>query len=218
MTLLTLTVLTWLTSSSAQALADVRTGPIDMSLAEMADRYCVGPDGDHRMTWMLAEQDGFVSLGPEDVPQSGIPGIQNDVLRGLRLRIEGTEFRLLTAANRVVAADQGTTYFRRCWVSSSRADRRRVDAEFQREFATRGFRVGPVRMFAWIPRPDGSLEPVSRRVYMRQGNELARTQGLRQLTTRQYEDGVFIGYASPRDEATYRGFDWRGPDPVPRPD
>ena len=214
---LTLMILTWLTSAGAQALAGVNSSPMDMSLAEMAHRYCVGPDGDHRMTWMRAEQDGFVSLGPEDVPRSGIPGIQDDVLRGLRRQTGGTEFRVLTAANRVIANDQGTTFFRRCWVSSSRDDRRRVDAEFQRVFATRGFRVGPVRMFAWIPRPDGSLEPVSRRVYMRQGNELARTQGLRQLTTRQYEDGVFIGYASPRDEATYRGFDWRGPDPVPRP-
>jgi hypothetical protein len=170
------------------------------------------------MTWTRAQQDGFLSLRPEDVPRPGLPGIHDDTLRGYRHVSADKELRILTAATWIQSPDQGTTYYRWCWVSSSRADRRRVDAEFQRQFSTRGFRVGPVRMFAWIPRPDGSLEPVSRRVYMRQGNELARTQGLRQLTTRQYEDGVFIGYASPRDEATYRGFDWRGPDPVPRPD
>lgn len=184
----------------------------------MAEHYCVGPDGDHRLTWARLEADGLQPIAPEAVEDLHLRGSVAIGLRGFEKTEEGREYRVLTSSGRISSGDQGTTYYRWCWVASSLEDRRRVDAEFQREFATRGFRVGPVRMFAWIPRPDGSLEPVPRRVYMRQGHELARTQGLRQLTTRQYEDGVFIGYASPRDEATYRGFDWRGPDPVPRPD
>ena len=188
------------------------------SLVEMANHYCVGPDGDHRLTWARIEADGFQPIAREAVEGLYLRGSLASALRGFEKSEGDHVYRVLTSSGRVFGANQGTTFYRWCWVSSSRDDRRRVDDEFQREFATRGFRVGPVRMFAWIPRPDGSLEPVSRRVYMRQGNELARTQGLRQLTTRQYEDGVFIGYASPRDEATYRGFDWRGPDPVPRSD
>ncbi|MCZ8164020.1 MAG: hypothetical protein O9246_01360, partial [Brevundimonas sp.] len=133
--------------------------PPPPSLAELADYYCIAPDGDHRMTWTRAQQDGFVSLRPEDVPQAGLPSIHDDTLRGYRRVSADGEFRIFTAATWIRSPDQGTTFYRWCWVSSSRDDRRRVDDEFQREFATRGFRVGPVRMFAWIPRPDGSLEP-----------------------------------------------------------
>lgn len=198
--------------------ADVTPQDAPQSLAAMAEQYCVGPDGDHRLTWSRIRDDGFRPIPSDSVEGLNLRGSVASALRGFERIEDGRQYRVLTSSGLMFMPDQGTTYYRWCWVSSSRADRGRVDAELQALLSTRGFRVGPVRMFAWIPRPDGSLEPVSRRVYMRQGNELARTQGLRQLTTRQYEDGVFIGYASPRDEATYRGFDWRGPDPVPRPD
>lgn len=186
-------------------------------LIDSADRYCIQPDGDHRMTWHLAERDGFAPLSPDTFGGARTPGIIGSTLRGFSKIVDGREVRVLTAASWLRAPEQGLTYFRWCWVSSSHDDIATVDGQLRRHLGWRGFRVERSRVFAWIPRPDGELEPVSRRIFMGEGVALAREQGLRQLLTRRSGDAVFIGYASPRDEATYRDFDWAGPDPVPAP-
>lgn len=187
-------------------------------LVELADRYCIRPDGDHRATWQYLAEDGFTPLTAQDFPNLHLPGSFERHIRAFR-KFEGSrELRVITAANRMRGGDQGITYFRWCWVSSSLDDVRRVDADIRDLVGVRSFRVeGPTRLFAWIPRPDGSIEAVSRRIFMREGWVLAREQGLRQLTLTSHEGGVFLGYASPRTEETWEGFDWSGPEPVPRP-
>ncbi|MDP3404932.1 MAG: hypothetical protein Q8S03_09590 [Brevundimonas sp.] len=190
----------------------------DGSLADRVDRYCIRPDGDHRMTWQRAEEDGYVALAPGDVPDLRLISTFAPALRGFR-RVEGDrEFRILTSSGRIMSPDQGVSYFRWCWVSASEDDRGRVDRDLAALLGQRGFRVERVRMFAWLPRPDGGSEAVSRRVFLRSGWQMAREQGLRQVTTRQSGRGVFVGYGSPRDEATYRDFDWAGPEPLQSPD
>ncbi|KPF78752.1 hypothetical protein IP78_10460 [Brevundimonas sp. AAP58] len=187
-------------------------------LVGLADRYCIGPDGDHRATWQYIAEDGFTPLTAEDFPNLHLPGSFERHIRAFR-KFEGSrELRVITAANRMRAPGQGITYLRWCWVSSSVDDVRRVDGDMRELVGVRSFRVeGPTRLFAWIPRPDGSNEAISRRVFMREGWTLAREQGLRQLTLTSHEGGVFVGYASPRTEETWEGFDWSGPEPVPRP-
>lgn len=189
----------------------------DLPVIEMADRYCIAPDGDHRMTWHLADRDGFSPLSPDQFSKARTPGVINTTLRGFGKNLENREIRVLTAASWIRSGDQGLSHYRWCWVSSSDEDIGDVDHQMRRLIGSRGFRAAQSRVFAWIPRPDGSLEPVSRRVFMRSGWALAREQGLRHITTRRFGNGVFIGYASPRDEATYRDFDWSGPEPVPAP-
>lgn len=189
-----------------------------LSLAEMADRYCIRPDGDHRMTWTLAEQDSFTFLQPEEFSGLRALGIHDDTLRGLRrVDDDGREVKVLTAASWLTRPDQGKTFFRWCWVSSSDDRIDAVHRQLRGRFKDRGFRLERVRMYAWIPRPDGMAERVSRRDFIREGNILARDQGMRQVIARARLGSVFIGFASPRDEATYRDVDWSGPDAVPRP-
>lgn len=187
-------------------------------LADLADQLCVTPDGDHRMTWQYAERDGFSLLRAEDFPGLTTPSVHGDTLRGFAKTIDGRELRVLTGASFISAPDQGITYYRWCWVWASPDRLDGVVRTLQSRFDTRGFRNEKVRLFAWIPRPDEVVEPVSRRRYLREHNALAREQGMRQVMVRQVGDGVSIGYASPRDEATYREFDWAGPEPVPVPE
>lgn len=187
-------------------------------LVDMAVRYCIDPDGDHRLTWALAERDGFSVISADEVSGLRLRGSVASALRGFRKIEDGKQIQILTSSSFLRAPDQGTTYYRWCWVSSS-SDRfdgvNRGLAEFLR---VPSFRVEKVRLFAWIPRPGGTTDVVSRRQYLEHGNPLAREQGMRQVTTRQLGDGVSVGYASPRDEATYRDFDWAGPEPVPAPE
>ncbi|WP_428149973.1 hypothetical protein [Brevundimonas sp.] len=183
----------------------------------MAQRYCIGPDGDHRMTWAYAEADGFAALNRPEFEHLSLPGVEDATIRGFTRTVDGVEARVLTGASWIRAGGQGTTYSRLCWVSSSRASFDEVNGQTRSYFNDRGFRMGRVRVHAWIPRPDGSLEPVSRRRYVRESLTLARIEGMRQLFARAQNRAVFLAYASPRDEATYRDFDWSGPEPVPAP-
>lgn len=187
-------------------------------LAVLANRYCIRPDGDHRATWQFITDDGFTPLTAEDFPNLRLPGSFERHIRAFR-RFDGPlEIRVITAASRIRAPDQGISFYRWCWVSSSIAEVRQVESDIRELVGVRSFRVeGATRLFAWIPRPDGSNEAVSRRVFMREGWVLAREQGLRQLTLTSRDGGVFLGYASPRTEETWEGFDWSGPEPVPRP-
>lgn len=188
------------------------------SLAELALRYCIDPDGDHRLTWALAERDGFSVISEAEVSGLRLRGSVASALRGFRKVEDGKQTQVLTSSSFLRAPDQGTTYYRWCWVSSSSNGFDGVNRDLTEFLRVPSFRVDKVRLFAWIPRPDGTSELVSRRRYLDQGNPLARDQGMRQVTIRRLGDGVSIGYASPRDEATYREFDWAGPEPVPAPE
>lgn len=190
---------------------------IPYSLTELAERYCIAPDGDHRVTWASIQRDGFVQIPSEEYEGLRLPGSVASAIRAFRRNADGREFRVLTSSSWLQAPDQGKTYYRWCWVSSSDERLDRVVSAFQRKLGDRGFRSQRVRLFAWIPRPDNADEPVSRRRYMREHNVLARELGMRQVLISPIGDGVSIGYASPRDEATYRQFDWGGPEPVPVP-
>ncbi|WP_156320370.1 hypothetical protein [Brevundimonas sp. AAP58] len=186
-------------------------------MAVLADRYCIGPDGDHRATWQYATEDGFSPLNPDEFVGLRLPGFTSR-LRAFRKLEADRELRVLTSAGYIGGAGQGRTYYRYCWVSSTQEDVQNVDRDLEALTGTASFRVeGRTRLFAWIPRPGGEVERVSRRLYMLSGWVLAREQGLRQVTIRPYDAGVFVGYASPRTEETYEGADWSGPEPVPRP-
>ncbi|RYG08925.1 MAG: hypothetical protein EON96_19160 [Caulobacteraceae bacterium] len=187
------------------------------TLVERVDRYCIGPDGDHRLTWSLAEEDGFTVLAGPEFQNRQTPGVHRGSIR-VFTKGEGVEqVRITTAATFLQSPEQGTTYFRWCWVSANDS-LDRTTAALRALLKTPAFRVEKVRIFAWIPRPDGVIEPVRRPAFMREGYTLAREQGLRHVTLKRDGDTVFVGYGSPRDEATYRDFDWAGPEPVAAPE
>lgn len=187
------------------------------SPATLFNRYCIGPDGDHRATWQYVEDDGFVPLTPDDIPDPIRRGTFVLTLRGFKKTIGPNEVRVITGANRTRIPDQGATYFRWCWLSSTASDAAEANRQMREILGQRGFRSERVRVYAWIPRPDEVLEPISRRRYFEESNIIARTQGLRQVFVRENDGVVFMAYASPRTEETYQYFDWSGPEPVPAP-
>ena len=188
------------------------------SLADLAWRFCIEPDGDHRLTWHRAEQDGFRWMTPDDVPNLYLPGTFGPDLRGLEKTSDGTTIRILTSAFRWTSPGDGRTFFRQCWLSASAADLGRTRADLGALLDVRPFRSKEVIVFAWIPLPDGTSSSVPRRDYLRNVLTLSRDHGMRQIMLRQYDASVFIGYSSPRDEATYREFDWAGPEPIDAPE
>jgi hypothetical protein len=207
-----------LTLLAAMALASPPQDPPAESLADLADRYCIDPDGDHRLTWHRAEQDGFRWMTPEDIPRLHLPGTFAPNLRGLQRTSQGTTIRILTSAFRWTAPDDGRTFFRQCWISASTGNLDETRKDLGVLLNVRSFRSREVVVFAWIPRPNGAPTSVSRRDYLRRVLTLSREQGMRQIMLRQYEGSVFVGYSSPRDEATYRDFDWAGPEPMAAPE
>lgn len=189
--------------------------PLD--LVALAERYCVVPDGDHRLTWTLAERDGFSWLSEDNFPGLRLPSAIGENLRGLSNLVDGREVRVLTSAFSWVAPGDGQTYFRQCWVSASDYDLGRARLDLRSALGVPGFTSKQVHIYAWVPRADGSNRVVSRRDYRRRHLTMAREEGLRQVSLRQHGRAVFIGYTSPRDRATYEQFDWAGPEPVPAP-
>ncbi len=188
------------------------------TLPEIANRYCIAPDGDHRLTWQLAEEDGFSWLNHTHFPNLRIRTTPNVNLRGLEKSIDGITYRVLTTAYSHTSRDDGHSFFRQCWVSASAYDINDAEQELNNMLGVRRFRSQRTLIYAWIPQIDGSRRTVIRRVYMRKNLTLAREQGLRQVTLARYGTASFIGYRSPRDEATYRLFDWAGPEPVASPE
>lgn len=189
-----------------------------LTLSELADRYCIGPDGDHRLTWHLAEQDGFVWLTADQFPNLRLLSGAGNNLRGLEKTIDGVQIRVLTSAYAMTVPDDGKSYFRQCWVTASPYDAGDAERGLNALLGVRRFRADNTLVYAWIPQVDGSRRSVSRRIYMRRNMTLSNEQGLRQATLKSYQGGTFIGYRSPRDRETYRLFDWAGPEPVSAPE
>jgi len=185
-------------------------------VAELLERYCLAWDGDHRATWQRLEEDGFERI-ERDRPGESLFGVLDATLRIYARDGSDDGAGVMTGANWIRSPGQGRAHYRMCWVSAP-GDPEAADRRLRNVLGIDSFRVvRGTRLFAWIPRPGDVNEPVSRREYFRSGQRLAREQGLRQVTIRDHEGQVFLGYASPRDEATYLGFDWSGPEPVPRP-
>ena len=183
---------------------------------ELLERYCLAWDGDHRATWQRLEEDGFERI-ERDRPGESLFGVLDATLRIYAPNGADHDTRVMTGATWITSPDQGRAHYRMCWVSAP-GDAEAADRRLRNTLNIASFRVvRGTRLFAWIPRPGDVNEPVSRREYFRSGQRLAREQGLRMVTIRDHEGQVFLGYASPRDEATYLGFDWSGPEPMPRP-
>lgn len=189
----------------------------EIILSQAADRYCIRPDGDHRLTWHLAEEDGFSWLTPASFPRLRIHTSADANLRGLEKTINGVNIRVLTSAFSQTHPGDGHTYFRQCWVSASNYNQQDAERELNDLLGIRRFRSRNVLIYAWIPQADGSQRAINRRIYMRRNLTLAREQGLRQVTLKQYGAATFIAYRSPRTRETYRLFDWAGPEPVAAP-
>lgn len=69
-----------------------------IELYHFTDRYCIRTDGDHQLTWGLAESDGWVVLDPSQFEGLSLPGARQ--LRGYETVREGVRLRVLTANNR----------------------------------------------------------------------------------------------------------------------
>lgn len=166
-------------------------------LVRLTDRYCVGPDGDHELTWALAVRDGLTPLSPDDFADLRLPGARQ--LRGFTETIDGAEVRVLTAVNRLIGMDAGMTSFHLCWVSAQPIDRRPVEAELRRQLGMRGFRQEDARMFAWVPLPDGSIRRIGRPEWSRRSQAIAREEGMRAVMVNDYQGMVAITYMTPTD-------------------
>ena len=188
------------------------------TLATLATDLCLNHDGDHRATWQRATESGYSESPEPEIRSLSLVGNFATHLRGFQRRTRGGMERVLTSSLWIRGPDDGTSYFRICWVSSTSANLRDVTRQLRQELGGNYFRAEKTLVYAWIPRPDGTNEFVPRRIFMRRNLTLAREQGMRQVMVRQYGEGVFVSYLSPRDEATYRYFDWSGPPPVSRPE
>lgn len=164
-------------------------------LVDSADRYCVAPDGDHTFTWALAAHNGLTKLSPDDFPDLRLPATGQ--LGGYETRLDGKEFRVLTARNRFRGWGAGLTPFHLCWVSANPMTRGAVERELQRETGFRGFRQEGARVFAWIPQPDGSRREVRLREWQRRGHSIAREEGMRMILVNDYNDMTAITYMTP---------------------
>jgi hypothetical protein len=161
-------------------------------LAALADRYCIAQNGDHVMTWALATHDGFEPLAPDAFGRLRLPGARQ--LRGFTKTIEGREVRVLTAYNRITGMGEAPTYFHICWVSAEPLDRRPVEASFQHEYRSHGFRQEGARMFIWAPLADGSYRNFGRRDWQRQAQALPREEGARLLMVNNRERLVSVTF------------------------
>lgn len=189
---------------------------LQVDATELFERYCLAWDGDHRATWQRLEEDGFEQR-KRDRPEESLLGVVDASLRSYAGGDDEHGAKVMTGATWVTIPDQSGTHYRMCWVAAP-GDPEVAGRWLRDTLGVSSFRVvRGTRLFAWIPRPGDVNEPVSRREYFRSGQRLARDQGIRMVTIRDHEGQVFLGYASPRDEATYLGFDWSGPQPVPRP-
>ena len=171
-------------------------------LAGLADRYCIGPDGDHVWTWSLAAGEGWTPLQPEEFANLRLPGARQ--LRGFTKTIGGTEVRLLTAVNRMTGMGAGVTYYHLCWVSADPAVRREVDSAIAELVGVDRFRQDDAFVYAWIPGPDDTRREVSRREWSRYAQALAREDGLRMVLTGATQSRVSVTYMT----ATQDCADW----------
>jgi len=164
-------------------------------LYQMADRYCIGPDGDDDLTWALATHDGLSELRPEAFDELNLPGARQ--LRGRTTVRDGVEVRVLTARNKIFGGGGGDTYFRLCWVSAEPMDRGQVDREVRRETGIPGFRQDGARLYGWVPLPEGQRRVVGRREWQRRGQSIAREEGMRMILTNDYRGMTAITYLTP---------------------
>ncbi len=58
--------------ATATSVHPATSGP--QTLVDLADRYCIGPDGDHELTWAQAVRDGMTPLEPNDFQGLRLPG------------------------------------------------------------------------------------------------------------------------------------------------
>ena len=166
--------------------------PAAIDLADLADLYCVAADGDHDITWNRAEADGFSALTPEQFKNLRLPGARD--LRGYSRTVDGVEVRVLTARNTMSGMGGGATPFHLCWVSARPLDRREVERSFQHSLGQRGFRQERARMFLWVPQPDGSNKPISRREWSRYGQSIQREMDARTLLINDYRGMTAVTY------------------------
>lgn len=164
-------------------------------LYDMAERYCIGPDGDHELTQALAEHDKMRPITAEDFPGLRLPGARR--LTGYTAELDGVVFRVLTARNRIRGGGGGITFFHLCWVSAEPMNRRAVDRTLQRETGIRGFRQEGARVFAWVPGPDGARLVVDLREWRRRNQAIAREDGMRMILTNQHQGMTAVTYMTP---------------------
>jgi hypothetical protein len=172
-------------------------------LVDNAQSYCVDADGDHRLTWARATDDGFIELKGDDFANLRLPGARQ--LRGYEKIVDGITLRVLTAHNRIRGGDLGTTFFDLCWVSADPINRLDVDREVNNQTQIDSFRQEGARVYAWVPAVgDGQRRIVSGREFRRRGHAIAREDGMRMLITNDYLGMVGIAYMSPTDDCA----DW----------
>lgn len=172
-----------------------QTPPEPVDLIDLAQRYCIGPDGDHELTWSRAVRDGYVELSPEDFPNLRLPGARR--LRGFTRMTDGIELRILTAVNRISGGGQGETPFHLCWVSADPFERAAVDRELGGWLGVGRFRQAGAWVHAWTPGEEGGRRSVSRREFQRRGMAIAREDGMRLVLTNQHGRMVAITYMTP---------------------
>ncbi|WP_156320372.1 hypothetical protein [Brevundimonas sp. AAP58] len=174
--------------SAAAARSEIGAG----DFYAMADRYCIRPDGDHPLTWALAESDGWVVLDPSQFEGLSLPGARQ--LRGYETVRDGVRLRILTANNRFRGWNAGITYFNLCWVSAEPFDRQELDEEIRSQLAIPGFRQEGARVYAWVPLPNGGRRIVGSREFQRRFHAIAREDGMRMLLSNDRQGMVAATY------------------------
>ncbi|MGH7027658.1 hypothetical protein [Brevundimonas sp.] len=181
----------------------VASGPFDPDeLVRLADRYCLGPDGDHEWTWALATHDGFSPLSPDGFSGLRLPAARQ--LRGFEKTIDGAKVRILTANNRISGGGVGRSYFHLCWVSAEPTDRRSVDAALRSFLDVGRIRQEGAFAYLWIPQDDGTRGRVSRKSFNLRGHALAREEGMRMALTNNVGLMVAVTYMRAVDDCA----DW----------
>ena len=169
-----------------------------LDLLELAERYCLEPDGDHELTWAIAAHDGYTAFTRDDFQGLRTPGARQ--VRGYSKTRDGVEIRVLTSVKRQWEGPGFTgaiANLHLCWVSANPLPRREVDEATQEFLGRARFRIKDAWVHAWLPQPDGTRLPVGRSDFERQWVLLYRDKGMRSVLTGDYAGWSSITYMRP---------------------
>lgn len=192
------------------AATGVHAQPNNRQLVDLAERFCIEPDGDHELTWAIAAHDGYEPFTRDDFPGLRTPGARQ--VRGYSKAFEGSQVRVLTSVKRQWEGpgfNGAIANLHVCWVSVNPGSRREVDRSIQDHAGPVRFRLKDTWVHAWLPQPDGSRLPVDRSQFERQWVQLYRDNGMRSILSGDYGGWVSITYIRPVESCSDWCYDGR---------
>lgn len=183
---------------AAPVFAQTNDDADEPNLLELAESFCLDPDGDHELTWALAAHRGYRPLTGEDFPGLRTPGARR--LRGFTKRFGTTDIRIMTAVNRYAHRPReigAAVNLHLCWVSANPATRGPIDNELRDYMGVRRYRQGGAFAYAYTQEADGKRKGVRRSDFNSRFIETARDHDMRVVMSNEALGWVSITYWRP---------------------